>query len=125
MYESLKLLPNNSTVSQKERSRYLNDSMSLTIWYDEKEEIFALELIFDLLLDEWAFIHHRRGTMRYSPLDSGKARIGRHAKQAVLKSFPLPRSRLEEFQQASSELPAKECHYIINALMKCSSQKKF
>ena len=118
MYKSLKLLPNNSIVSQKDRKCYVSDSMSLTIWFDKKEEIFAFFLVFDLLLDECAFIHRRNGPTRYGPVDQGDARVGRHDKQTIQESQPMPTSRLNEFEKVSLQLPEKEYQFVVCALRK-------
>ena len=58
----LKPIKNNSLVTERDLEKYADDSMSLTLWLDEKSGILAFELVFDLLIDEWAFICHANGS---------------------------------------------------------------
>ena len=58
----LKPSSNRSIVSKDDRVRYVDGTTCLTIWYDEQKEIIAFEVIFGLVVDEWAFLYHRKGT---------------------------------------------------------------
>ena len=76
----LKPSSNRSLVSNDDRVRYVDGTTCLTIWYDEQKEIIAFEVIFGLVVDEWAFLYHRKGTTRYCKVDDGNNRIqGSHS----------------------------------------------
>ena len=51
----LKKLKTHKLVDEQDRIKYASGSLSLTIWFDANAEIFAFEVIFDLLLNEKCF----------------------------------------------------------------------
>ena len=79
----LKPLPNNSLVAERDRCRYADGDMSLTVWFDENGEIFAFELVFDLLLDEYAVRHTRGKLGKYLNVSEGELKPGRIQKQVL------------------------------------------
>ena len=52
----LKPTSKRSLVSEDERVRYVDGTTCLTIWFDELGDIIAFEVIFGLVVDEWAFL---------------------------------------------------------------------
>ena len=55
----LEKLPNHSLTSEEDRVRYTDGSISVTIWFDEDNSIFAFEVIFDLLMNEVALLYSK------------------------------------------------------------------
>ena len=101
----LKPLPNSNLVNEGMRKRFSDDSSSLTLWFDERGGIFGIEIIFDLLVDEHAFRWIQGTTTRYVKVEVLPPRPGRHPKQALdPENLPLPRSRLEDFDERSGNL---------------------
>ena len=103
----LKPLPSHGLVDEGYRRRFADGSSSLTLWFDDEENILAIELIFDLLLDEYALRWVRGTKSRYVRVDSGHSRPGRHRKQILgAENLIMPFSRLEHFDERSANLPS-------------------
>ena len=79
----LKPTSNRSLVSEDERVRYVDGTTCLTIWFDQEKEIIAFEVIFGLVVDEWAFLYHRKGIRVIAEWMMAKIRFGRPQKQAM------------------------------------------
>ena len=113
----LKPIKNNSLVTERDLKKYADDSMSLTLWLDEKSGILAFELVFDLLIDEWAFICHANGKRRYVRIDPSSRRNGRPQKQTILEEdFEMPYSRIMKFSQESEQIANQERKFVLSAL---------
>ena len=77
----------------------------MTLWFDEDEAILAVEIIFDLLVDEHAFRWIRGTKARYLTVETEERKTGRPDKQALgTESLPMPRSRMEDFDERSGNL---------------------
>ena len=101
----LRSLQNSGLVDERMRRRFADESNSLTLWFDEGEEIIGIEIIFDLLLDEHAFRWVRGTRARYLKVDTVERRPGRHAKQALgAENLVMPSSRWKEFDECSANL---------------------
>ena len=96
------IMSNRSLVSENDRVRYVDGNTCLTIWYDHQKEIIAFEVIFGLIIDEWAFLYHRSGTVRYCKVDDGHTRFGRHQKQAMYGDYKLPANGIKNACKRSS-----------------------
>ena len=116
-------MPDRSFVSEEERVRYVDGNTCLTLWYDQKKRIIAFEVIFGLTIDEWAFLYHRKGSIRYCKVDDGEVRFGRHQKQAMSGAYKLPAKRLEEFETFDGDAPDEEKEFVLN-IMKTNFVKK-
>ena len=102
----LKPLPDNGLVQDRFRRRFADGSISLTLWFGEDEAILAVEIIFDLLLDEHAFRWIQGTKARYLAVETEERKTGRPDKQAlVAENLPMPSSRLEDFDERSASLP--------------------
>ena len=109
-------------ISDQTRVRYADDSISLTLWFDEKGNILAFEIIFGLLVDEWAFLYHRKGSERYCRVDQGENRIGRPQKQILTGNSTLPAERVIEFEKSSQCIFVKHREFVLNILKKSNVQ---
>tara|TARA_X000001036_G_C20279098_1_gene643592 strand:- start:78 stop:464 length:387 start_codon:yes stop_codon:yes gene_type:complete len=115
----LKPLPNNSLVAERDRCRYADGDMSLTVWFDENGEIFAFELVFDLLLDEYAVRHTRGKLGKYLNVSEGEFKPGRIQKQVLgSQNHYLPSSRLKSFEDRADNLPRKIREHISESLLR-------
>ena len=115
----LKPLPNNSLVAERDRCRYADGDMSLTVWFDENGEIFAFELVFDLLLDEYAVRHTRGKLGKYLNVSEGELKPGRIQKQVLgSQNYSLPSSRVENFEARANNLPMKIREHISESLLR-------
>ena len=112
----LKPTSKRSLVSEDERVRYVDGTTCLTIWFDDLGDIIAFEVIFGLVVDEWAFLYHRKGVTRYCKVDNGENRIGRPQKQTMTGVYELPIERLEEFSEFNGEVPPKEKKFVLNIM---------
>ena len=112
----LKPSSNRSLVSNDDRVRYVDGTTCLTVWYDEQKEIIAFEVIFGLVVDEWAFLYHRKGTTRYCKVDDGDNRIGRPQKQIMSGAYNLPISKIEEFSQFDGDVLLEEKNFVLNIM---------
>lgn len=102
----LKPLPNSILVDEDMRRRFADESISLTLWFDENGAVLGIEIIFDLLGDEHAFRWVRDASIRYAKMDTGQTMPGRHLKQVIgSENMPMPRSRLVDFEERSENLP--------------------
>ena len=110
------IMSNRSLVSENDRVRYVDGNTCLTIWYDHQKEIIAFEVIFGLIVDEWAFLYHRSGTVRYCKVDDGHTRFGRHQKQAMYGDYKLPAIRLKEFETFNGDVPNQEKYFVLNIM---------
>lgn len=101
----LKPLPNHGLVDEEFRRQFADGSTSLTLWFDEEKEILAVEIIFDLLLDEYALRWVRGTKTRYVRVDTGQTKPGRHRKQVLgTENLVMPLSRLDYFNEHSVNL---------------------
>lgn len=115
----LKPLPNNSLVAERDRCRYADGDMSLTVWFDENDEIFAFELVFDLLLEEYAVRHTRGKTGKYLKVSEGELKPGRSEKQTLgSQNYSLPSSRVGNFEARANNLPMKIREHISESLLR-------
>ena len=73
-------------------------------------------MIFGLVVDEWAFLYHRKGTTRYCKVDDGDNRIGRPQKQIMLGGYNLPISKIEEFSQFDGNVLLEEKNFVLNIM---------
>ena len=105
-----------SFVSEEERVRYVDGTMCLTFWFDQENQIIAFELIFGLAMEEWAFLYHRKGTIRYCRVDDGENRIGRPQKQAMSGLYKLPVSRVKEFSLFNGQVREQEKTLVLNIM---------
>ena len=113
----LKPLPNSPLVREEDRCRFADGEMALTIWFDEDEEIFAFELVFDLLLDEFAVRYTKGQAAKYLRISEGELKPGRHVKQVLgTCKLSLPNSRLTEFNARSIHLPVKIRNLVCSEL---------
>jgi hypothetical protein len=99
--------PRYSFVSEKERCRYISGSMCLTVWYDPNGDTLAFELLWGLLVDEWAFRYHR---------NDGEPRIGRPQKQIMHGNYPLPPDRIKEFLTFDTDIPEDVKEFVLGVL---------
>jgi|TARA_B100000959_G_C14953681_1_gene612853 hypothetical protein len=111
------LLNDRRLVNEDYRCRFADGSMSLTLWFDEANEILGVEIIFDLLLDEHAFRWIRNGKARYVKVDAGVEKPTRHSKQILsVQNLILPLSRLEDFKARSANLSPVWRDFILGKL---------
>ncbi len=102
----LKPLRNNTLVRETDRLCYADGSMALTVWLDEEGCLVAFELVFDLTIDEYAVRRLGDKPGRYLRVSEGEDRPGRHEKQTYDLAYPtLPRSRIDDFDARSANLP--------------------
>jgi len=93
--------------------------MSLTVWFDEIGEIFAFELVFDLLLDEYAVRHTRGKLGKYLNVSEGELKPGRIQKQVLgAQNHYLPSSRLKNFEDRADNLPRKIRDHVSESLLR-------
>ena len=113
----LKKLTNHALIDQHDRVRYLDDSMSLTLWFNEDNTIFGFEVIFDLLLREKSFIYNVNSRARYGSMIEENPRFGRNVKRS-LDSFNavFTLERLNEFEKKSKYIPKKERDFILKIM---------
>ena len=114
----LKPLLSSSLVDESMRRRFADGSNSLTLWFDEKEEILGIEMIFELLVDEHAFRWFRGQKPRYLKVDSETTMPGRHVKQALLdENLIMPRRRVDELDECSANLASSRRDFIRGKLL--------
>jgi hypothetical protein len=66
----------------------------------------GIEIIFDLLRDEYAIRWIGGTSLRYVKMDTGQPMPGRYLKQVFgHENLTMPRSRLKEFNERSENLP--------------------
>lgn len=90
--------------------------MCLTVWYDPNGDTLAFELLWGLLVDEWAFRYHRNGSVKYSKVDDGEPRIGRPQKQIMHGNYPLPPDRIKEFLTFDTDIPEDVKEFVLGVL---------
>ena len=113
----LKPLSCKGLVGEEYRRRYADASSSLTLWFGEEGKILAIELIFDLLLDEFALRWVRGTKPRYAKLDTEEVRPGRHGKQVMgTEDLAMPVSRVEDFEKRSANIPPPWRNFIRDKL---------
>ena len=121
----LKSLPNNPLVAERDRCRYADGDMSLTVWFDKNGEIFAFELVFDLLLDEYAVRHTRGKQGKYLNVSEGELKPGRIQKQVLgSQNHYLPSSRLKNFEDRADNLPRKIREHVSESLLRMITEGK-
>ena len=113
-------LQQSSFVSLDDRAQYIDGSTCLTFWYDERKNILAFEVIFNLLVDEWALLYHRNGNCRYCQVDDGEERIGRPQKQVFQGQYEFPEERMKEFSIFDGGIPQQEKEFVIDIMRKLS-----
>ena len=114
----LKRITNNSLVSDKDRLRYADGSMLLTVWLNLDETIYGFELVYNLLDDEKALFYTENVGTKFSDLIEESPRMGRNV-QRTLNSVPLKfeKEHLEKkFQNNSSQLPGEISDFILEIM---------
>ena len=113
----LKKITNNSLVSDKDRLRYADGSMLLTVWLNLDETIYGFELVYNLLDDEKALFYTENVGTKFSDLIEESPRTGRNV-QRTLNSVPLKfeKEHLEKFQNNSSQLPGEISDFILEIM---------
>ena len=113
----LEKLPNHSLTTEEDRVRYTDGSISVTIWFDEDHSIFALEIIFDLLMNEVALLYSRKSPPRFVNVDDEVSKPGRNLKQSIgQEGIKLTSTRVEEFKIASVSLPPDQRAFILKIM---------
>ena len=120
----LKPLPNSILVDEDMRRRFADESISLTLWFDENGTVLGIEIIFDLLCDEHAFRWLRGASIRYAKMDTGHTMPGRHLKQVIgCENMSMPRSRLVDFDERSGNLPPAWRDFVRAKLLEVIEQQ--
>ncbi|MDA8774530.1 hypothetical protein N9N13_02290 [Opitutales bacterium] len=113
----LKKLTNHALIDEQDRVRYLDESMSVTLWFNEDNSIFGFEVIFDLLLREKSFIYNVNSRARYGNMIEENPKFGRNIKRTMDNfnaEFTL--ERLSEFESKSKYIPEKEREFILKIM---------
>jgi hypothetical protein len=114
----LQKLPNHCLITEQDRVRYTDGSISATLWFDDYNAIFAFEIIFDLLLDEFAFLYAKNSPVRFVKIDDGSLKPGRRRKQAIeSETTEFSNERLEEFKKVSLSIPSEQREFILNIML--------
>ena len=120
----LKPLPNSILVDEEIRRRFADESISLTLWFDENGAVLGIEIVFDLLRDEYVFRWIRGASIRYAKMDAGHTMPGRHLKQVVgCENMTMPRSRLVDFDERSGNLPPAWRDFVRARLLEVIEQQ--
>ncbi len=110
-------LPEYVFVNDEDKVRYTDGSMSVTLWFDTDNSIFAFEIIFDLLMNEMALLYSKKSPPRYVNIVNSSSKIGRTTKQSIgTESFHFPANRITEFEKKSSNLPDLERDFILKIM---------
>ena len=118
----LQKLPNHCLITEQDRVRYTDGSISVTLWFDDHNAIFAFEIIFDLLLDEFAFLYAKNSPARFVKIDDGSLKPGRGGKQAIgSETTEFSNERLEEFKKVSLSIPSEQREFILNIMLSMRS----
>ena len=118
----LQKLPNHCLITEQDRVRYTDGSISATLWFDDYNAIFAFEIIFDLLLDEFAFLYAKNSPARFVKIDDGSLKPGRRGKQAIeSQTTEFSNERLEEFKKVSLSIPSEQREFILNIMLSLRS----
>ena len=113
----LQKLSNNSLISEDDRIRYTNGSISLTLWFDEDKSIFSFEVIFDLLQKEFAFLYSKNSPTRFVKIEDGFQKPGRTEKQSICsKTSKFTIDRLENFKEISKNIPTEQRNFILKIM---------
>ena len=113
----LKKLTNHALIDQHDRVRYLDDSMSLTLWFNEDNTIFGFEVIFDLLLREKSFIYNVNTKARYSNMIEENPKFGRNVKRSMDNfNAVFTLERFKEFENKSKYIPKKQRDFILKIM---------
>lgn len=113
----LQKLPNHCLITEQDRVKYTDGSISVTLWFDDHNAIFAFEIIFDLLLDEFAFLYAKNSPARFVKIDDGSLKPGRRGKQAIeSQTTEFSNERLEEFKKVSLSIPLEQREFILDIM---------
>ena len=119
----LEKLPNHSLTSEEDRVRYTDGSISVTIWFDEDNSIFAFEVIFDLLMNEVALLYSKKAPSRFVNIDHGITKPGRTVKQSIgTERLQLTPTRVNEFKRVSESLPGNHREFILQVMNSLEKQ---
>ncbi|MBT3667047.1 MAG: hypothetical protein HN548_06165 [Opitutae bacterium] len=113
----LEKLPEHSLVTNEERVRYTDGTISVTLWFDSDTSIFAFEIIFDLLMNEMALLYSKKSTPRYVNVEDSDLKVGRSTKQSMgslTSRFPI--EKLKEFERISTTLPEQYRSFILEIM---------
>ena len=110
-------LPDHSLITEEDRVRYTDGSISVTIWFDVDNTIFSFEIIFDLLLKEMALLYSKKSPPRYVKVEEEIPKFGHTKKQSIgSMSENLPYSRIIEFEQVSKCIPKQERNFMLKIM---------
>ena len=113
----LKKLKNHALIDEQDRVRYLDESMSVTLWFNKDNSIFGFEVIFDLLLREKSFIYNVNSRARYGDMIEEYPRFGRNIKRTMDNfNTEFTIERLNEFESKSKYVPEKEREFILKIM---------
>jgi len=113
----LKKLTNHALIDEQDRVRYLDESMSVTLWFNEDNSIFGFEVIFDLLLREKSFIYNVNSRARYGDMIEENPKFGRNIKRTMDNfNTEFTIERLNEFESKSKYIPEKEREFILKIM---------
>jgi len=119
----LEKLPNHSLTSEEDRVKYTDGSISVTIWFDEDNSIFAFEVIFDLLMNEVALLYSKKAPSRFVNIDHGISKPGRTVKQSIgTERLQITPPRVNEFKRVSESLPGDHREFILQVMYSLESQ---
>ncbi|MDG0965312.1 MAG: hypothetical protein P8P49_00385 [Opitutales bacterium] len=103
--------------------KYTDGSISVTIWFDEDNSIFAFEVIFDLLMNEVALLYSKKSPLRFVNIDHGISKPGRTVKQSIgTERLQLTSARVNEFKRVSESLPDNQREFILQVMYSLKGQ---
>jgi hypothetical protein len=113
----LQKLPNHCLITEQDRVRYTDGSISVTLWFDGHNSIYVFEIIFDLLLNEIAFLYAKNSPPRFVKIDNGPLKPGRQVKQSIkLETTEFSNERLESFKKVSLSIPSEQREFILDIM---------
>ena len=113
----LKKLKTHKLVDEQDRIKYASGSLSLTIWFDANAEIFAFEVIFDLLMNEKCFFYSRKSGVRYSEILDDNLKFGRTKKQVISnKIIEFDKTKFYEFSDEANLIHPKYKKFILSVM---------
>jgi hypothetical protein len=119
----LEKLPNHSLASEEDRVKYTDGSISVTIWFNRDNSIFAFEIIFDLLMNEVAILYSKKSPPRFVNIDNGISKPGRSVKQSIgTERLQLTSTRVNEFKRVSGSLPDNHREFILQVMYELENQ---
>ncbi len=119
----LEKLANHLLTTDEDRVRYTDGSISVTIWFDGDNSIFAFEIIFDLLMNEVALLYTKNSPPRHVNIDNGISKPVRSIKQLIgNKTLQLTTTRVNEFKKVSETLPENHREFILQIMSSLENQ---